>query len=153
MLRISQFRKKRAQQGATLIEVMVAAFITALGVLGAASLQLNAIKFNHIANTRSHATLMAYDAIDRMRANRTAAIAGRYNISIFDNAPTGSDFIAQDIKDWRDELASRLPAGRGSIDVNGDSAIVIVQWDEKRLNETREADSDDFASFRFESRL
>ncbi|WP_372748276.1 type IV pilus modification protein PilV [Litorivivens sp.] len=153
MYRITPARNRKAERGATLIEVMVATFITALGVLGAASLQLNAIKFNHVANTRSHATLLAYDALDRMRANRTAAVGGRYNITLFDKAPQSSDFIAQDLRDWREELAARLPSGTGSITVNGDTAVVVVQWDESRLNETREADSDDFAQFRFESRL
>lgn len=153
MYRIRPTGRRRGEQGATLIEVMVAAFITALGVLGAASLQLNAVKFNHIANTRSHATLLAYDGMDRMRANRTAALGGRYNISLYDDPPTGSDFVAQDIRDWRDELATRLPSGRGSIEVDGDTATVIVQWDESRLKETREADSGDFARFQFESRL
>ena len=80
----------RRQTGATLIEVLVAVLVTVIGVLGAASLQMNSVKFNHIANTRSHATMLAYDVIDRMRANRAAALNGSYDIPLADSAPNGN---------------------------------------------------------------
>ncbi len=141
------------ESGVTLIEVLVAVFITVLGVLGAASLQLNAIKFNYIANTRSHATQLAYDALDRMRANRGAALAGEYSLDIEDEAPTGDSFTEQDLSEWLDELATRLPAGDGSIAVDGDNVTIVVQWDESRVVDTREANAPVIESFRFESRL
>lgn len=150
---ISLGRQRAKQQGVTLIEVMVAVFITVLGVLGAASLQLNAIKFNYVANTRSHATLLAYDALDRMRANRTPALNGAYSVELADDAPTGDSFAEQDLREWLNELATRLPAGDGSITLSGNNVVIVVQWDESRVAGTREASAPDLESFRFESRL
>lgn len=153
-MRIKSLTNKRAaQQGVTLIEVMVAVFITVLGVLGAASLQLNAIKFNYIANTRSHATMLAYDALDRMRANRGPALAGSYNIALTSDAPTGNSFTESDLREWLNELSNRLPLGDGSIAVNLDEVTIVVQWDESRLSDTRESTAPAIESFRFESRL
>ncbi|MAY34640.1 MAG: type IV pilus modification protein PilV [Spongiibacteraceae bacterium] len=143
----------RRQTGATLIEVLVAVLVTVIGVLGAASLQMNSVKFNHIANTRSHATMLAYDVIDRMRANRAAALNGSYDIALADNAPNGNSIPETDLREWLNELAGRLPAGDGAVVRNGSSITVTVQWDESRLNETREAGSGSLESFSFETEL
>ena len=85
------------QRGATLIEVLVAVLITATGVLGAAAMQLNAVKFNQVSTSRSTAVFLANDISDRMRANRSDALAGRYDLDINDDAPTGSAIYQIDI--------------------------------------------------------
>ncbi len=64
----------KAQQGATLIEVLVALLITAIGVMGAAAMQLNSVKFNQTAQLRSNAAFLANDISDRLRAYRVAAL-------------------------------------------------------------------------------
>lgn len=153
MRSINESSRGTTQRGVSLIEVLVATFITVLGVLGAASLQLNSVKFNHVANTRSHATMLAYDAIDRMRANRGPALAGQYDIKLTDDAPNGNSFTEQDLREWLTEVGSRLPAGDASIEVDGQDVVVTVQWDESRISDTREENAADMASFRFESRL
>lgn len=144
---------KRRQAGATLIEVLVAVLVTIIGVLGAASLQMNSVKFNHIANTRSYATMLAYDVIDRMRANRNEALNGRYDLALNDDAPTGNTIPQVDLREWLNELSGRLPAGDGSVVRNGSTFTVTVQWDESRLNESREAGSGSVESFSFVTEL
>ncbi|MBC3874613.1 type IV pilus modification protein PilV [Undibacterium flavidum] len=57
------------QQGATLIEIMVSILVMAIGLLGLASLQINAMKFQKTASQRSEATQAAYDLGERMRSN------------------------------------------------------------------------------------
>ena len=131
----------------------MAVLITVIGVLGAATLQMNSVKFNHVANTRSHATMLAYDIIDRMRANQPAALNGAYNLTLEDDAPTGSSFTESDLREWLNEVNSRLPGGDAAITVNGAKVTVLVQWDESRLNSTRASDSPDLESFQFESEL
>ncbi|MDC7823681.1 type IV pilus modification protein PilV [Pseudomonas sp. BLCC-B13] len=55
--------------GFTLIEVMVALVILAVGLLGMASLMTRSQQSNESAYSRSQAALMAYDIIERMRTN------------------------------------------------------------------------------------
>ena len=56
-------------KGFTLVEVLVAMVILAIGLLGLASLQAIALKDNQDAYLRSQANLLAYEMNDRMRAN------------------------------------------------------------------------------------
>jgi Tfp pilus assembly protein FimT/uncharacterized membrane protein len=62
------------QKGVFLVEVLIAVLVAATGVLGASALQLNAVKFNQIANVRSTAVFLAQDITDRMRVNRELAL-------------------------------------------------------------------------------
>ncbi len=64
--------------GFTLLEVMVAVFIIAIGLLGIAALQVTAVKNNHSANIRTQASQLIYNLADRIRANIGGAIAGNY---------------------------------------------------------------------------
>jgi type IV pilus assembly protein PilV len=145
--------------GFTLIEVLIAVLILSLGLLGMAGLQATSLKANSSAATRGQATLLAYDMIDRMRANRDAALAGTYN-NTSGTAPTtgGSDcqangatcdanaMAAYDLNQWKCLLGGwksngvcsttlnidrgLLPDGDGSIAVNGTQAVVTVTWTE-----------------------
>lgn len=146
-------KRKRSQHGVTLIEVMVSVFVAAIGVLGVAALQMNSIKFNQLANTRSYATMLAYDIIDRMRANRGPALTGSYDIAMSASAPNGQTIAATDVSTWLNELAGNLPAGDGSIARNGAVFTVTVQWDESRVSGTRESGSGNTESFVFITEL
>lgn len=66
-------------RGFSMVEVLVAVFVLAIGILGIAGLQLTGVKNNHSAYLRSQATLFAYDMIDRARSNPVAYTAGVYN--------------------------------------------------------------------------
>lgn len=141
------------QRGATLIEVLVAVLITATGVLGAAAMQLNAVKFNQVSTSRSTAVFLANDISDRMRANRSDALAGRYDLDINDDAPTGSAIYQIDIQDWLQEIALRLPAGDASVARDDNNFTITIQWDESRLSKTRESNAGDNQTFVFQTRL
>jgi type IV pilus assembly protein PilV len=62
----------RRTQGLTLIEVLVAVFVLAIGLLGAASLQLVGSRGNNSAYLRSQATILANDLAERMHVNIAA---------------------------------------------------------------------------------
>lgn len=133
----------RKTPGYSLIEVLVAVLITALGVVGMASAHLSALKFNQTAEARSQATLLAYDIADRMRANRRAALPGDYDTALPDSSSSNPSTVHEtDLKDWLDALASRLPSGDGAIARNGTTFTITVQWDESRIGESRLANAD-----------
>src|SRR3569832_1194061 len=67
------------QRGFTMLAVPVPAAALPVGMLGVAGLQATGQRTNHSAYLRSQATALAYDMIDRMRANKTAITSGAYN--------------------------------------------------------------------------
>lgn len=62
-------RFSKAEQGISLIEVLISLLILSLGALGFAGLQLKGLQSTEDANYRAHATLIAQDAIERMLSN------------------------------------------------------------------------------------
>jgi len=64
--------------GFTLIELMVALLVLAIGLLGLAGLQAKGLSNNHNAYLRTQATLLAQDMADRMRANPSGVSQGDY---------------------------------------------------------------------------
>ncbi|MBD2859876.1 type IV pilus modification protein PilV [Spongiibacter sp. KMU-158] len=146
-------KRSRRQKGVGLIEVMVAVLISATGVLGAAALQMNSIKYNQTASTRSTAVFLASDICDRMRANRANALAGNYDIALDADAPKGDAVHQQDLQEWVATLANSLPGGDGSVTRAGTTFTIVVQWNEGRISSTREANSGDNESFVFITEL
>lgn len=104
------------ESGFTLLEVMVAVFILAVGLLGLAQLQVTALKHNQTAEFRTQASLLAGDILDRMRANQAGAHAGNYAIALGDDPPANPNNIANaDLIAWFDNLENYMPNGAGQI--------------------------------------
>lgn len=120
------------QKGVTLIEVLVAIIVLSIGLLGLAGLQSAGLTHNQSANFRSTATTMTYSILDSMRANRIEAVNGGYNITLGAAIPSGSTIAEQDQRNWLNELALRLPAGTGAINVTGTVVTVTIRWDDSR---------------------
>lgn len=126
--------------GFTLMEVLVALVILSIGLLGLAGLQAAGLRYNHSSYLRSQATLLAYDIVDRMRANRQEALNGSYNIALGTSpaAPascTGSAAFCtpaqlkdDDLYQWETALKNTLPSGTGGITMNGTQFTITVQW-------------------------
>ena len=66
-----------SSRGFTMIEVLIAMVILAIGLLGLAALQAVGMRNNHSALSRFQATLSAYDMADRMRSNSGASGASQ----------------------------------------------------------------------------
>lgn len=128
-------KAQRRQQGFSLIEVLVTVLILAIGLLGLAGLQSTALRTNHSALIRSQATMLAYDIVERMRSNRTAALNGAYNLAL-GGTPTGSSIAAQDLTAWRSNLTAVLPSGTGAVAMAaGGRFTITVQWEDLRGEE------------------
>ena len=111
----------KSNAGFTLIEVLVAMVVLAVGLLGLAAVQATSLKNNQSAYFRSQATQLAYDITDRMRANKVGVAAGNYNnqAATNNNCNTGTCTPAQmagyDLARWNAELAAQLPSGEGVV--------------------------------------
>lgn len=129
---------RQGQRGVSLIEVLVSVLIFSVGLLGLAALQLNSMKANQTATVRSHATFLAYEMGDRMRAARGDAQAGYYTLAVGAALPCNPAEetclpFQRDLAEWRANLAQQLPNGDGGVVQNGDQFTVIVQWNEERV--------------------
>ena len=69
---IRRFPGIRREGGFTLIEVMIAILVLAVGLLGFALLQTMNVRFTQSANYRSQATNLAYEMLDQIRLNRVS---------------------------------------------------------------------------------
>jgi type IV pilus assembly protein PilV len=145
-------RSRAGVAGFTLIEVLVALIVLSIGLLGLAALQIQSIKHNTDAYFRTQATLLAYDIIDRMRANSAAVSAGIYEVSAppatevtcgEDAAGCGSaaELAAYDLTRWYQALDAALPPVPGSpssIDINGHQVTVTIRWSERGVAKSRQ---------------
>jgi len=67
-----KFKNLRNQAGTTLIEILVSVIILAIGMLGLAAMQNTSLRFSYDSYVRTQASFLAYDLIDRIRANPDA---------------------------------------------------------------------------------
>jgi len=123
------------QKGVGLIEILVTLVILAIGILGLAGLQTQSLKNNESAMQRSQAVVLTYTAFDMLRVNRTAAIAGSYNMGMTCVAPTNpTTLVANDQAYWINTLQAALGSTAcGSINcqATGD-CTVQVRWTDQR---------------------
>ena len=121
---------KQQQAGMTLIEVLVAALILGLGLLGAASAQINALKYTDSARMSTQASFIAYDMLDRMRANAT----GDYRFSGVDVATSSvAGIVGQDLSDFKRNIrAFGGESARGVISVSDRQVSINIYWDDSR---------------------
>lgn len=146
-------------RGFTLIEMLVALLVLSIGLLGIAALQLTSLRSNHSAAMRSQATLLAYDIVDRMRANRGDAITGDYDIAL-GATPSGTSVADDDLKDWETNLTDTLgPTAKGSVnavqdatDASTTTVTVQIQWDDSN-GDAGSASNDQALTFVLETQI
>lgn len=133
--------------GFTLIEVLIAMLVLAVGLLGLAGLQATSLRNNQSAYNRSQATLLTYDMADRIRANladannlansayvasATAALQSTCNSS---PGCTPALMAQNDRALWNANIISALgPLGTGSVTVDGTTRVftITINWTENR---------------------
>lgn len=149
--------------GFSMIEVLVALLVLALGLLGFALLQTMNLRYTQSADYRTHATNLAYDLLDQMRANRQSAAdySGSTGASfgpgeITDTVcsrPTGTDAdIAGNIERWQCQVARTLgPTASAGVDyVNNGDVTITIAWGDQRWDQ---ADPEATTTFEVETRL
>jgi type IV pilus assembly protein PilV len=135
--------------GFTLIEVLIAVVILALGLLGLAGLQSTSLRNNQSAYFRSQATQLAYDISDRVRANSLGNYDNQAetNSNCLADTCTPAQMAGYDLSQWNNQLRNQLPSGEGVVckdrtptdgnsktahncDGQGDTYAVKIWWDD-----------------------
>lgn len=135
------------QQGFTLLEAMISFVILALGLLGVAAMQANAKRSSYDAMQRAIAISVANDIVERMKINKTDAIAGNYNGS-YDGASltvpsvdcnsancTDGELRTFDLYEWQKNLTGTFASSGmgltdavGCVSVVGGVQTVVISW-------------------------
>jgi type IV pilus assembly protein PilV len=152
----------RRQGGFTLAEVLVTLVIFAFGMLGVAGLQISSLGSMDSAQFRSVAAMKASELAERIRANPGAGYPGvtpadhQCHVAHYAsrNEPpadcSSPQLAADDMMDWGQELAARLPQGSGTVcidstpedgtpaapacDGSGSVLAIKVWWTERPKN-------------------
>jgi len=147
----------KRQSGFTLVEVLVAALLLSIGLIGLAGLQAASLANNQSSFMRSQVTSLAYDLADRMRSNIIGSNANAY-------VPTNAAMVAtcqstagcspvqlaqNDLAEWNAAITAYLPMGQGWVcidstpndgasaanpqcDGTGTQFTVKIWWDDNR---------------------
>lgn len=98
-----------AHSGFTLLEVLVAVVLLSIGLLGIAGLQLNSLRGNHSAFTRTLAVNLSNDVAERLRANEANCAC------LLDN-DCDSTSLPDCIPDaWTNLVSDELPNGESTV--------------------------------------
>ncbi len=129
-----------------MIEVLVTIIIIAVGVLGAAALQVTTLKNLSSSHSASVASILAEDFSERMRANPEEALNDAY---VHDAAPgafpdcvadacTMAQLATYDIGSWWQQVTAVLPSGAAEVTRNAgtDTFVLTVRWDDDRSGST-----------------
>lgn len=127
------------EDGFTLIEVLVAMIVLAVGLLGLASMQIAGVKSSHSAHLRTQATFAAYDLSDRMRAKPSDYVGRTLTV---DSDQTDFSDAPEDFAAWAGALAATFPApasgDRASVNcIDGGACAagdceIVVRWNDSR---------------------
>lgn len=129
------------QKGSSLIEVTVAFFVMAIGLLGVLALQNQGTRSNQNAFYYSQSVLLAHDILERIRANPNAIDdylitfeEGVSSATSCDNSEEGcseSNMATWDKYLWLEEL-DKLPGGDGAVEESGDFYIITTRFRDSR---------------------
>ncbi|AMJ55660.1 MULTISPECIES: type IV pilus modification protein PilV [Stenotrophomonas] len=129
----------RRLAGFSLIEVMVSVLVLGVALLGIAAMQATALRNGQSSLERSQVVAYSYSAIDAMRANRQAALAGAYNTDGMEcTVPAGGTLAQNDVSRWIQSLKNGMTSDPddesicGQISCVAGVCTVTVQWDDTR---------------------
>lgn len=136
---------KRFQRmmGYSMLEMLVALVVISVGLLAVATLQTRGQQFNYRAYLRTQAVFLAYDIMDRIRANAVAARNGSYQLEAKPSqqkdctaAPcTAVELASYDLYDWYERVELLLPEAEATVSRNTTGYTIKLSWIEKEDRE------------------
>ena len=129
------------QRGFSLIEVLIALVVLAVGLLGLALLQTMNLRYTKSADQRTKAVNLAGGILDSIRSNRSELNFYTVTNADFDGATasggcgSGNAMNAQaNVTRWVCEVKEALgPNATGSVTIDGSQVTVVVSWDEGNM--------------------
>ncbi|MCX2983207.1 type IV pilus modification protein PilV [Halieaceae bacterium IMCC14734] len=150
-------QKRSLQAGYTLIEVLIAALVLSVGVLGIAGLQITSLKNLQTSNHIGIAAMLANGIADRMWVNQGQVLANAYVHTAGPGSPpdcvastcSPTQMASFDVNDWQQQITgytrtggtaipALLPSGSGAIAQVGTtrSYRITLRWDDDRSGST-----------------
>jgi len=131
-------------QGFSLVEVLVAVLVLTSGLLGLAALQVTGLKATGSAQLSTLASLAAYDAIDRLRADPLSVPKSGAKLAVPANRCDASVGQSTAINLWQEGAcafglaqssaqANALLIDCGATKCGTDNCEVTVYWDDSRV--------------------
>lgn len=121
------------QSGATLIEILIAALILAVGMLGVGAMQAAALRNSQSSLERSQAVLETYAILDTMRANLIAARSGAYNMPLTCEPLAGATRAEVERAAWHQGVKDRLGEDACARIACADNVCTVdLVWDDSR---------------------
>lgn len=129
------------EKGFSLVEVLVAITLLAIGLLAVAGMQSTAISGNAFAQSGTAAFSLAQEMVDRVRTNAGTRPDRYHDIDTDDTVKMAAlpEPAKTDAEAWKSRIESRLPQAVGTVTVNVDNPLtnlatvtVEIQWDGDR---------------------
>lgn len=120
------------QHGVGLIEVMIALAVMMFAALAISNVQTSAFISMKITDTHFSVNELSQDMLEILRANKTDAKTGDYNLN-FDSTieldPTANPVLIS-IAAWKKDIQDELPDGAGQIVCDDSRCQVSLRWKE-----------------------
>ena len=132
----------RLMRGFSMLELLIAMLVVGVGVLGVTGLGALSLQHGRAAAAQANAVLLAYDLMERIRANPAGLAEGAY-AHRGDASPdcaagpcAAQQTAAFDLSAWRCALGlgeanagcNALMNGQGALSVNGDAVEIAIRW-------------------------
>lgn len=145
-----QLNSLNRQSGISLIEILITIIVLAIGMIGLAAMQNTSLKFSYDSYQRSQAAFLAYDLMDRVRANSGEV----YGLSKNDTPASAScgatsncspsELRRADLYEWFQTASKTFPNAELEITGDGTEYTVRIEWESDRYendaqdNETKQ---------------
>jgi len=137
----SKIKNPKRQAGISLVEILVSIVIISIGMLGLAAMQNSSMRLAYDSYVRTQSSFLAYDLIDRIRANPQAppyTLDPDQNIALQDcfgvNANCNVSQLRQfDLFYWKQYAEQLLPDARFEVDYDADlqQYSMVVSWNDR----------------------